>query len=107
VFEPREPPDGFALPLTPEHLAWQLDMIGWSAGELARRLNVPDHKVVVWIRGKSNIPNQVALWLETLAHIVTSIPMPIGWRPDKSIGRAHHAGDKLERGPLAPEKFFT
>jgi transcriptional regulator with XRE-family HTH domain len=106
MFDPIEPPDGFTLPLSSAHLAWQLDMIGWSDGELARRLNVAPTKVSKWRRGKSNIPNQVALWLETLAQMVTSIPNPIGWCPDKTMGRQHHAGTKLAPGPFAPQAFF-
>jgi transcriptional regulator with XRE-family HTH domain len=106
MFDPVEPPDGFTLPLSSVHLAWQLDMIGWSDGELARRLNVAPNKVSRWRLGKSNIPNQVALWLETLACIVTSIPNPIGWCPDKTVGRQHHTGTKLAPGPFAPQAFF-
>lgn len=106
MFEPREPPDDFTLPLSAAHLRWQMEMVGWSDGELAGRLNVDESKVYAWRRAKSNIPNHVAVWLETLAYIVTSIPMPIGWQPDKSVGRAHHAGAQLARDGFSPERFF-
>jgi hypothetical protein len=92
MFEIRPPPDGeeFALPQSGARLTWQMEMIGWGRAELAHRLNVRVTKVGMWEKGKSNIPNSVSAWLESLARLMAAMPMPPGWIPDKSIGRARH-----------------
>jgi hypothetical protein len=64
------------VPLQAERLQWLLEVIGWSRGELARRLDIADSFAAQMCEGKRKIPNRAAVWLETLAAIHLSMPKP-------------------------------
>jgi len=87
IFKPPAPPGEFTLPLTPERLHWQLDVIGWGRGELAHRLDLSDGKIANWVRGHSFVPNVVAIWLEDLAQTLATKPVPPEWN-EREEGRA-------------------
>jgi hypothetical protein len=107
MFKFRDPPGELTLPQSGERLRWQMEMIGWGPAELANRLSVNPDKVHRWLRDKSNIPNTVSVWLETLAWTVVAVIEPIGWNPDKSIGKARHEdGIKLTKDGFGQEEFF-
>jgi plasmid maintenance system antidote protein VapI len=57
------------VPLQAERLRWLLEVIGWSRGELARRLDIAESSAAQMCQGKRNIPNRAAVWLETPAAI--------------------------------------
>jgi ribosome-binding protein aMBF1 (putative translation factor) len=78
----EDPPVEFSLPMPAERIQWALDVIGWSHGELARRLEVEPSKVSKWAGGKSYMPNRVAIWLEMLAGVMQVMPKPILWGED-------------------------
>lgn len=79
-FEPEPHPP--ALPMTALRLTWCLDMLGWSVGELARRLHANDGGVRKMARGSAPIPNQVAVFMEVaVAHALSGPLMPPNWRP--------------------------
>jgi hypothetical protein len=77
-----DPPDELTLPISCEHIEWCLEVLGWSHGELARRLDVNPNKVSKWIGGKSHMPNRVAVWLEMLARVMHAMPVPPLWGDD-------------------------
>ena len=93
-----DPSRDFSLPLTPERLSWQLEVLKWSNGELARRLNIRPSKVSAWINGRSFVPNRVAVWLEDLAQ--KTLAGPIGWKPGGEAGAAHHGRTSAVRSAL-------
>jgi hypothetical protein len=108
MFEFKDPPGGdFKLPCTPERLTWQMECIGWGRAELADRLNVRTSKVAAWEKGTAFIPNNVAVWLETLATMMYALNIPIGWNPDKSLGREHHVEGKRTLDPEWRTDNFT
>jgi len=84
-----EPPGEFSLPLSPDRLNWQLEVLDWTDGELGRRLNARQNKVSAWMNGRSFVPNRVAVWLEDLAQKI--VAGPEGWAGDGKPGAAHHA----------------
>jgi len=81
-------PGEFSLPLTPDRLNWQLEVLDWTDGELGRRLNLRQSKVSAWINGRSFVPNRVAVWLEDLVQKI--IAGPEGWAGAPEAGAAHH-----------------
>lgn len=83
-------PDRFSLPLTPERMRWQIEIIGWDKQELVRRLGVKPSKVTAWLMGKSFVPDNVAVWLERLALTVKQMPVPEGWGYDPEVARGKH-----------------
>ena len=84
------PPGKFALPMTPERLTWCLDVLGWSRGELARRLDVSEGTTSQMTTGKRNIPHRLAVWLETLAQMQRALPAPFFWQEGSTSGRQRH-----------------
>jgi DNA-binding transcriptional regulator YiaG len=58
-----------------------LKRLGWSNGELARRLNVREMSVSQWINGRRGIPDNLAEWLvEMVDHMDRAPPLPRGWK---------------------------
>lgn len=51
-----------------------LDVLGWSAGELARRVDVRDSTVNRWLAGTREAPPAIVAWLEGLARAVERLP---------------------------------
>jgi len=95
LYKPPEPPGEFSLPLTPERLKWQLDVIGWGRGEVAHRLDIDDRKVAAWVVGRSFCPNLVAVWLEKLAQKMLVDPVPPDWNerePGRTAAKHGHYG---------------
>ena len=72
-------PVEFSLPLDYRRAQWQLEVIGWSRQELARRLDVSPTKVANWMQGRSFMPNRVGIWLEQLALTMMALPGPLLW----------------------------
>jgi hypothetical protein len=92
-----DPPCEFSLPLKPERLLWQLDVLDWSDGDLSRRVGIRSSKVSAWVNGRSFVPNQVAEWLEDLAQRTVSAGIaelmrkgPDRWQGGKDAGAAYH-----------------
>jgi hypothetical protein len=75
---PDQPCD-FALPLPTARLWWQLEVLGWSRHELARRLDIKAAKVSQWLDGSSFAPNRVGVWLEMLSQMIIANPVPLLW----------------------------
>lgn len=71
------PASGF--PMSTDRLRWCLDCIGWGQRELARILEVDESTIRKMARGKHAIPEHLAEWLETLAAVHFSHPLPKGW----------------------------
>jgi transcriptional regulator with XRE-family HTH domain len=100
MFEPPgPPPGGFTLPISQSRLLWQLDVIGWSKDELVRRLGVSSQKASNWVKGKSLMPNSVAVWLEMLAQTLAANPKPAGWFLDPTISAAKHGRQVAAKEP--------
>ena len=55
-----------------------LAILGWSERELARRADRQQTTVVRWVKGLSPVPDEVAMWLETLVAFHMAHPAP--WR---------------------------
>jgi len=85
-------PGPFTLPMTTERMNWCLDAIGWSVGELSRRLDISDASARQMTTGKRFIPYRVAVWLETLAQMMMSIPQPFLWNQHAGASRERHIG---------------
>jgi DNA-binding transcriptional regulator YiaG len=62
--------------MSPSRLADVLATLGWSAAELARRLNVSERTVRRWGRGDQPIPPQIDQWLEQMATYMQGAPPP-------------------------------
>jgi ribosome-binding protein aMBF1 (putative translation factor) len=68
-------------PYDAERLAIACDELGWSSGELARRLNIREDSVRQYISGKRNIPDGLGVWLDACVEIARTMPKhPEGWR---------------------------
>lgn len=79
----EEPLDGPGLPMTAERLRWCMHALGWSQGELSRRLGVRESTPAQWASGKKFIPHRVAVWLEGLVRVILTAPaLPDGWELD-------------------------
>lgn len=69
------------LPMTADRFHWCLQAIGWSAGELARRIHTHDSSVRQMGRGRRVIPDTLAIWLEGWAAAMLRGPLlPDRWR---------------------------
>ena len=61
-------------------LATLLAHIGWTTGELARRLSVTDGTVRNWVTGRRSPSLSVLVWLAEVADAVASVDsQPAGW----------------------------
>ena len=70
----------FCLPYTPDRMRWALDRIGWDQHQLARRAQINPDGVRQMARGVRPIPDYLAVWLETLARIHDTLPLPVADR---------------------------
>jgi DNA-binding transcriptional regulator YiaG len=60
-----------------------LDIMGWPRAELARRLNVSESSVRMWLGGRRSVPPALAVWLEDLVVLMSQAPsQPVGWQRD-------------------------
>jgi plasmid maintenance system antidote protein VapI len=64
--------------MSAERLRWCLDQLGWSQGELRRRLGIRQDTVDGMVHGKRFIPNRVAIWIDTLASLVGAMKPSVG-----------------------------
>jgi hypothetical protein len=87
---PPEAPCEFTLPPTRERIVWLMDVMGWGASELARRLNCRKDTVEKWRSGKSIMPDRCAIWLESLASIILALPQPYFWQNTENTGAERH-----------------
>lgn len=53
-----------------------LRVLHWPSATVAEALNVPPSTSLGWLLGSSDVPPQVALWLETLARVHLEAPVP-------------------------------
>lgn len=78
----EDPPNEATLPMTPERMDWCLWILGWTSGELSRRLITDDARIRKLKKGKVPIPDVLAIWLEQHAAASLSLPtLPKSWRP--------------------------
>jgi transcriptional regulator with XRE-family HTH domain len=67
--------------MTGDEMAAVLKAIGWTAGELARRLGVRPDTVQSWLAGRREIPPNLGRWLLQVRDVHdTAPPLPDGWR---------------------------
>lgn len=90
------PPTKFSMPMKAPRLLWCLEVIGWSRGELARRLDVSETTAKTFVNGKRNIPANLAIWLETLASMHMALPAPHFWHENADVGALRHKGEALK-----------
>jgi plasmid maintenance system antidote protein VapI len=67
--------------MTGNELSEVLATIGWTAGELQRRLGIRGDTVRQWLSGRRPIPDNVATWLIRLRDKISDDPLPEGWVP--------------------------
>jgi hypothetical protein len=60
-------------------LSRTLVVIGWTAGELQRRLGVRSDTVRSWLADRRPIPDSVAEWLHLLRDKIAANPLPKNW----------------------------
>jgi transcriptional regulator with XRE-family HTH domain len=73
-------------------LATLLAHIGWTTGELARRLGVTDGTVRNWVTGRRSPSPSVLLWLADIADAMDRAqPLPDGW-DGGHVGRPRVSG---------------
>lgn len=70
--------------MTPDELGAALRVLGWSNGELARRLAVDEATVRHWRRGQA-VPATIAGWLRGLVEAHAAHPPPR--RPGAAVRR--------------------
>ena len=90
-----EEPEPLSLPMSKERLGWNLECIGWGPAELARRLDVDERNVSRWLQGKKELPDRVAVWIETLRGIIMALPTPTLWPDTADLIDIRH--DTLKR----------
>jgi transcriptional regulator with XRE-family HTH domain len=75
-------------------LATLLARIGWTTGELARRLDIPPDTTSRWARGTRTPPPDVLTWLAEVADAVASVDsQPAGWEGVRVGRRAELRAD--------------
>ncbi len=67
---------GEGLRMTPDRLRECLDIIGWTAQQLARQLDSNERQVRRMVAGASRVPPPVADWLEVLVRLHEDNPPP-------------------------------
>jgi hypothetical protein len=92
---PEEPaPAG--LPMTGWRMRWCLLAIGWSLGELSRRVHTHESNIRKMGRDQKPIPDTLAIWLEEKAAMMLGSPLePRGWRPKPPVAKDWDGGDIL------------
>lgn len=73
--------------MTPERFRECLYALDWTVHSIAIRLGVPRIRVRRWLSGESEVPDNVAAWLEQPAEYFEVNPMPLGWNPVVKQGR--------------------
>lgn len=74
-------PEPASLPMQKDRFRWCLHAIGWSLEELARRIHTHESSIRQMGRGRRDIPDTLAMWLELQAARTLSGPLvPDGWR---------------------------
>jgi DNA-binding transcriptional regulator YdaS (Cro superfamily) len=68
------------LPMSGARLEYCLDVIGWTPKATSRRLRIHPDCVRQMVKGKRNIPNQLAIWIEKLAAGQPADEYPENWR---------------------------
>lgn len=68
------------VPMSAARFRYCLAVIGWTAGELSRRLLMDEASVRQMARSARPVPDPLAAWLERVAQLVLSDPAPAGWR---------------------------
>lgn len=63
-----------------------LALLRWSQRELAQALGCNDRLTRRWAGDGAPIPENVADWLETLAHAHANHPPPAKWRSNPRFG---------------------
>ena len=79
-----------SLPMQKDRFHWCLAAIGWTAGELARRIHMHESSVRQMGRGRRDIPEDLAYFLEVKTALALSTPLlPDNWRPKpvRGVGR--------------------
>ena len=67
--------------MTGAELSEVLRQIGWPVSELVQRLGVRPDTVTQWLRGRREIPDNLARWLVAVRDGVASAgELPDGWR---------------------------
>ena len=67
--------------MTGDEMAATLKAIGWTSGELARRLDIRADTVQSWLIGRRPIPPNVERWLYQVRDSLSTAPQwPDGWR---------------------------
>lgn len=82
-----EPAFEMRYPMSAERFYFCQRCIGWTDGEMARRLQIDESSVRRMRKGWKFIPRAVAIWLEHLAAIHRAMPQPPGWGVDKEMKR--------------------
>jgi len=62
--------------MTPELLQRELDAIGWTQAELARKAGVTRTTALRWLAGAHPVPPSVGDWIRTLAAFHRANPPP-------------------------------
>lgn len=60
-------------------IAIYLEILGWSARQLADRLRVNERGVWRWMNGQNETPERILSWLKVLAEFHKAHPLPEGW----------------------------
>jgi hypothetical protein len=60
-------------------LARYLEVIRWSAGDLADHFGINKRTVFRWLNGQNDTPDNVLIWARELAEFHASHGLPGGW----------------------------
>ena len=109
MFTCPEGPGPFQLPISKERLNWQLEVLGRSHQELARRTDVSHSKAANWVSGRSFMPNRLAVWPEMLTQAMLALGKRLLWHRDPRIAAAQHhkVEDQLEHAWDPPGSLRT
>ena len=67
--------------MTRDRMSELMRQIGWTSGEVSRRLGVRETSSRQMLQGKRNIPNNLGDWLEDIAARIQAAPaLPNDWR---------------------------
>jgi len=65
--------------MTPGEMRECLDALSWSQTMLAMRLGIEERRVSDWVRGRRDMPPNLADWLRRSAASLRAEPLPEGW----------------------------